>query len=146
MEPEQTKRQLIRNGVFLFLLGLLSGAVVPALTNPRMGLSAHLGGVMSGAFLIVVGLAWGEIKLSAPRKKILIWLFLYASYAGWLAQLLAAAFGTSRSMPMAGAGFRGTPWQENVVDFMAISFSLTITMASLLALWGLRDAHIKEQG
>ncbi len=146
MDPEEVKRRFIRNGIVIFLLGLLSGALVPVLTNPRMGVSAHLGGVMSGTFLIVIGLIWTEIKLSVETEKIAIWLFLYASYTGWLAEFLAAVFGTSRSTPIGGAGYKGAPWQEYLVGFVAISFSLTIALASLLALWGLRSDRITKRG
>ena len=36
--------RLLRLGVLLFLLGLLTGFAIPALTNPRMGLTSHLEG------------------------------------------------------------------------------------------------------
>lgn len=118
-------------------LGLLTGAAVPVLTNPRMGVAAHVGGVMSGMLLLLVGLIWGEIRLAASAEKAAFWLFLYASYTGWLAQLLAAWFGTSRATPIGGAGYSGAPWQENLVYFVAISFSIAILVACILALWGL---------
>lgn len=138
MPPPNAKRRLIWHGVLIFLLGLLAGAFVPWLKNPRMGVAAHVGGVLSGIFLILIGLIWEEIKLPAQTKTVDFWFFLYASYTGWLAQFLAAVFGTGRSMPVGGAGFRGTAWQEALVDFLAISFSAAIALAGILALWGLR--------
>jgi len=124
--------------MLIFGLGLLTGAVVPVMTNPRMGVAAHVGGVMSGMLLLLVGVIWGEIKLPSSAEKAAFWLFLYASYTGWLAQLLAAWFGTSRATPISGAGYRGSAWQENLVYFVAISFSIAISLACILALWGLR--------
>jgi len=124
--------------MLIFGLGLLTGAVVPMMTNPRMGVAAHVGGVMSGMLLLLVGVIWGEIKLPASAEKTAFSLFLYASYISWLAQLLAAWFGTSRATPISGAGHRGAAWQENLVYFVAISFSIAISLACLLALWGLR--------
>jgi len=144
MEPDTTRRRFVRHGVLIFLFGLMAGAFVPWLANPRMGLSAHLGGVMSGTFLMVMAMVWNEIKLPARTERIAIWLFLCASHTGWLAQFLAALFGTGRSMPVVGAGFRGALWQENLVDFVAISFSLTIAVAGLLALWGLRKGASRQ--
>lgn len=35
-------RNLIRYGILLFLLGLITGFVIPVMANPRMGLSSHL--------------------------------------------------------------------------------------------------------
>jgi len=50
---ETPERKLIWHGMFLFLLGLLVGFFELRFTNIRMGLSAHLEGVMNGTFLIV---------------------------------------------------------------------------------------------
>jgi hydroxylaminobenzene mutase len=122
----------------LFLLGLLSGFAVKALRNPRMGLSAHLEGVMNGIFLVVLGLVWDRLALSERTRAFLFWLALYGTYVNWGATLLAALFGTSRSTPIAGAGYTGQPWQENLVDFGLISLSVAIVAACVLALWGLR--------
>ncbi|MBW6535801.1 MAG: hypothetical protein K0B11_12395 [Mariniphaga sp.] len=57
-------------GVFLFLLGLIVGLVVPVLANPRMGLSSHLEGVMNGMLLIIFGLIWNRLKLSSTWLKL----------------------------------------------------------------------------
>ena len=42
-------------GLILFLLGLITGLLVPVLKNPRMGLAGHLGGMTNGPFLIIAG-------------------------------------------------------------------------------------------
>jgi hydroxylaminobenzene mutase len=131
-------RRLLWHGLLLFLLGLLTGLVVPALTNPRMGLSAHLEGVMNGTFLAVLGLAWERLVLSERAAVALFRLALYGTYANWASTLLAAVFATNRSTPIAGAGYGGRPWQENVVDFGLISLAIAIMAACVLALWGLR--------
>jgi len=44
-------RRLMWHGVLLFLLGLLTGLVEQRFTNVRMGLAAHLEGLMNGTFL-----------------------------------------------------------------------------------------------
>ena len=48
-------RRLMWHGVLLFLLGLLTGLVEQRFTNVRMGLAAHLEGLMNGTFLIALG-------------------------------------------------------------------------------------------
>jgi len=131
-------RRLLWHGFFLFLLGLVTGLIVPALTNPRMGLSAHLEGVMNGIFLVTLGLVWERFALSNRLAAALFWLALYGTYVNWISTLLAAALGTSRSTPIAGAGFSGGQWQENLVDFGLISLAFSIVGACVLALYGLR--------
>jgi hydroxylaminobenzene mutase len=46
--------------MLLFLLGLLTGFAVQRFTNPRMGLAAHLEGVMNGTFLLALGVLGGR--------------------------------------------------------------------------------------
>ncbi len=136
-EPDYSRR-LLWHGLLLFLLGLLTGLVVPMLANPRMGLSAHLEGVMNGLFVAVLGLMWERLVLSRRAAAALFWLALYGAYANWASTLLAAVFATNRSTPIAGAGFGGLPWQENLVDFGLISLGIAMITATVLALWGLR--------
>lgn len=138
MFPDDAKLRLIRNGVFLFILGLLTGFAVPILKNPRMGVSAHLGGTLDGMFLILLGLIWTELRMPARMARITFWLMLYAAYAGWAAQLLAAFFGTSRATPIAGAGYAGAEWQEILVYLVAVSFSVAVLLGCGLLLYGLR--------
>ncbi len=46
------KRRLMWLGMLLFLLGLITGLLEQRFTNVRMGLSAHLEGVMNGILLL----------------------------------------------------------------------------------------------
>jgi hydroxylaminobenzene mutase len=46
------KRRLMWHGMLLFLLGLITGLLEQRFTNVRMGLSAHLEGVMNGILLL----------------------------------------------------------------------------------------------
>ena len=57
------KRGLIRHGITLFLVGLLTGFIIPLTANPRAGLASHLEGVMNGTFLLALGCAWSELRL-----------------------------------------------------------------------------------
>jgi len=66
----------------LFLFGVLTGFVVPTLAVPRVGLSAHLLGVTSGTFLILIGLLWPRLKLSSNTSRLGFWLAIYGSYVG----------------------------------------------------------------
>jgi (hydroxyamino)benzene mutase len=135
---ETTKRRLMWHGMFLFLLGLLTGFVEQRFTNVRMGLAAHLEGVMNGIFLLALGAIWAEVRLSSTVKTIAYWTALYSTYVNWLVTTLAAIFGTAALSPITAAGHVGRPWQENLVTAGFMSVGVVIVAFSLLVLWGLR--------
>ena len=63
---ENRRRQLVSSGILLFLLDLVVGMIMPWLANMRMGLSAHLVGLLGGLFLIALGVIWSEENLPRP--------------------------------------------------------------------------------
>jgi (hydroxyamino)benzene mutase len=140
---ENTKRRLLWHGMFLFLLGLLTGLVEQKFNNPRMGLAAHLEGVMNGTFLVALGAAWTEVRLSPRLKAAAYWSALYGTYANWVVTTLAAIFGTATMSPITGAGHSAQPWQEGLVTFGFMSVGIVIIASSILILWGLRRAAMQ---
>lgn len=139
--------RLVRLGILLFLLGLVSGLLVPILANPRMGLSSHLEGVMSGMFLVVLGLVWPRLKLGQAALKATFFLAVYGAFANWANTLLAAAWAAGGSMmPMAAKGLMGTPIQEMAIGFGATSLSLAFLATCCLVLWGLRGGESASDG
>jgi len=82
MGSEDAGRSMISHGLFLFLLGLLTGFVIPALTSPR--------------------------------------------------------FGASEILSIAGVGYSATAWQEQLVKVGLGLGALSILLASILVLYGLR--------
>jgi len=137
-----TKRRLLWYGMFLFLLGLLTGFVEQKFANPRMGLAAHLEGVMNGTFLVALGAVWTEVKLSTRLEATAYWSALYGTYANWAVTTLAAIFGTAALSPITGAGHSGQPWQEGVVTVCFMSGGIAIVASSILVLWGLRRTAV----
>jgi hydroxylaminobenzene mutase len=137
---DDSKRRLIWHGMFLFLLGLLTGFAEQKFVNPRMGLAAHLEGVMNGTFLIALGAVWAEVKLTPRLKLAAYWSALYGTYANWAATALGAAFGVAALSPITSAGHHALPWQESLVTAMFMSIGIAIIGSSLLVLWGLRRA------
>ena len=101
--------RLMQLGTLLFLLGLLIGLAVPAMKNPRMGLSSHLEALMNGMFLVILGLIWPRIGLSHTWLTVTFWLIVYAAFANWIATLLAGAWGAGRLMPIAAGEHTSTP-------------------------------------
>jgi hydroxylaminobenzene mutase len=133
-----SNRRLIWHGMFLFLLGLLTGFAETHFVNVRMGLAAHLEGVMNGTFLVALGAVWTEVRLSPPIKTAAYWTALYGTYVNWFVTSLAAYFGTAALSPITAAGRSGLPWQESVVTVGFLTVGISIIAASLLVLWGLR--------
>ena len=136
-------RRLIWYGMFLFLLGLLTGFVEPKFANPRMGLAAHLEGVMNGIFLVALGAAWAHVRLSPGLSSTAYWTALYGTYANWAVTSLAAILGTAALSPLTGAGHGGRPWQEAIVTVGFLSVSIAIVACSILVLWGLRRSAMR---
>jgi hydroxylaminobenzene mutase len=138
METAVAARRLKFHGMLLFLVGLLTGFAIPALVNPRMGVSAHLEGVLNGTFLVGLGLVWKDIRLGPRALTATFWLALYGAWVNWASTALSAAWGTSGLTPLAGAGHTGAPWQEQVVAFGLYTLSLAIVASVALTVIGLR--------
>jgi hydroxylaminobenzene mutase len=129
--------RLLQLGVFLFLLGLLTGLAVPMLAHPRMGLSSHLEGVLNGIFLIAIGLLWPRLSFGRLRSVTTFWLLVYGTFANWIATLLAAIWSATGAMPLAGGGISGTPLHEYTVLALLVSLTLAMIAACVLLLSGL---------
>jgi (hydroxyamino)benzene mutase len=123
-------------GILLFLLGLLTGLAVPVMANPRMGLSAHLEGIMNGLFLVILGLIWNKLALNGKWLTTVFWLTVYGSFANFVAVMIAAITGAGKMMPIAG-GKAGTSSMEGFISFLLISLSLAMIIVCFIVLTGL---------
>jgi len=128
--------KLIFLGVLLFFLGLVVGLFIPFMTNPRMGLSNHLEGVMNGMFIIILGLIWTKLELSERWLIITFWTLLYGTFANFTSVLIAAVTGAGKMMPLAG-GQEGTQLIEVVISFLLISLSVAMLAVCIIVLTGL---------
>jgi len=135
---DDSRRRLFWHGMFLFLLGLATGFAETSFANPRMGLAAHLEGVMNGTFLIALGGAWPEVRLSGRAKTAAYWTALYGTYANWGTTVLAAILGTAALSPITAAGHSAAPEQEQIVTIGFLSVGVAIVAAAIAVLWGLR--------
>jgi hydroxylaminobenzene mutase len=124
--------------MLLFLLGLITGLFSGKLSNPRMGLAAHLEGIMNGTFLLVLGCAWSQVRLSARSASLAFGAALYGTYANWLTTTLAALFGTAAMTPIASGSHRGEGWQEALVAFGFVTVALAMLVSSSVLLAGFR--------
>lgn len=135
---EDKQRRLLRHGSFQFLLGLLTGLVIPQFTNPRAGLASHLEGVMNGTFLLALGAAWHHLRLSRRDGAAAWWTLLYGTYGNWLFTTASAVFGTAAMMPIAAGHHAGAPWQEALITAGLASVAVSMIVAIALVLYGLR--------
>ncbi len=123
-------------GITLFLLGLLAGLGMPLYANTRMGLSAHLEGVLNGIFLMILGLIWTKIKLSAKQLSIVYVLSLYAGFANFGAVTIGAITGGGKMMPIANGQDKGVI-TEGIISFLLITLTIALLIACLLIMTGL---------
>ena len=137
MNPDERTHGLFLHGMVLVLAGLLMGAVVQSVANPRIGLSAHTGTLMNGILVIAMGAFWPRLALSRQQDTIAYWLVVDGSYVSCAALLLAGVFGTSRSTPLHGAGHAGTAWQEALVEAGLVVGAVALLAGCVLTLFGL---------
>ena len=140
--PDRPKRQgqrLLQVGITVFLLSLLIGLAIPAFTVPRLGLSAHLVGIMQGLFLMVIGLIWPRLQLSTAVSRVGVWLAVYGCFAPLIANLLAGTWGAGNTMlPMAAGQARGSALQESMIAVGLRTGGASLIALCMVLLWGLR--------
>jgi hydroxylaminobenzene mutase len=143
--PKLMDRTLLRLGFILILLALLTGFAVPLFVNARLGLTAHIVGLLGGMMLLLIGLVSSALALEPRAILVFRWCWIYATYANWIASVLGAATGASGLTPLAGAGTSGPPLAEHTVAFFLFSLSLAAIVGAALAVWGLRSTSHKRR-
>jgi hydroxylaminobenzene mutase len=121
---------LVRHGVILALLGSISGFSSLVVTNPRMGLAAHLGGIMNALLLLALGAAWSAVRLSSQQDVLATRLLVGGAYGNWAITLLASMTGAREFAPLAGAGYGASQFVEKATLIL-------ITVAAVCTLTGL---------
>jgi hydroxylaminobenzene mutase len=128
--------------MLVFLIALLVGLAVPQFAVPRLGLSAHLIGIMQGLFLMVSGLLWPKLQLTRAMARAAFWLAVYGCFAAWTANVLAGVWGAGNSMlPIAAGAARGSTLQEGIIAIGLRTAAVSLISAAMLILWGLRTAR-----
>lgn len=134
---QDAKRRLLWHGALLILVALATGIAIPVFENPRMGLSAHVGGVMIGMLLVLYGLLWPELRLSERGQRFGILFALWGGWLNYLGLVLAAALGTSAMTPIAGAGHVGSAASELLVNVVFVMGAVDILAAAGIVVVGL---------
>jgi len=129
---------LFKLGLVLFVIGLLTGFAIPALKNPRMGLTSHLEGVLNGMFLVLLGLLWPHVHLPHAWGVTAVVLIVYSAFANWLGTLLAAAWGAGRKLaPIAAGDHEASKVNETVFGFLVVSLSVAVVIGVVIVIVGL---------
>jgi hydroxylaminobenzene mutase len=132
-------------GTLLFLLGMLTGlmlATMPGVAdNPRGVMAAHVGGLMNGMFLILVGLMADRVQLSTRASAVCVGLLLYGTYVSWFTSTMAGVLGASQATPIAGAGHHAAPIVEQLVLIASVSVAIAMIVAVGMLLFGLRSGY-----
>jgi len=137
--PVRQGHRLLQLGILLFLLALIVGLVVPRFAVPRLGLSAHLLGIMQGIFLMVTGLLWPKLTLTRSMSRLAWCLAVYGCFAAWTANVLAGVWGAGNSMlPIAAGQARGSALREGIIATGLVTAAASLIAAAMLILWGLR--------
>ena len=123
-------KHLVRHGVILALLGSLSGVAPMVVTNARMGLAAHVGGIMNALLLLALGAVWSTVTLTPNREHLATRLLLGGAYGNWAITLFASITGAKEFAPLAGPGYGASAVVEK-------GTLLLITTAALCVLAGL---------
>ncbi len=131
-------RLQVQLGFVLILLALLTGFGMPLFTNPRLGLAAHIVGITGGLVLIALGALAASFNLGRRSSKVMMWSWVYAAYANWVASVLGAITGASRLTPIAGAATTGSSAAESAVAFLLESLAVAAVVGTVLAVWGFR--------
>ena len=118
-------------GFLIFTLGLAIGAAIPRFRNSRMGLSAHTTAVQAGTALIAFGLFWPRFEIASWAAMPLAVSLIVSFCVLILSLVLAASFGASAALPIAGAGFGSSKAKERTVSILAVGSSVWMLLACI---------------
>jgi hydroxylaminobenzene mutase len=127
---------MVWHGTALFLAGLFLGIAPGAMANPRMALSAHVGTLLNGTFLIALGAVWRQLRLPPLQAVAAFWLLVVGSWGSALGLLLAATLGTRSATPIHGAAELAAPWREALVTATLGLPALAVLAGTVLVLRG----------
>src|SRR5262245_62732320 len=90
MTDDSRRRALMRQGFLFLFLALVLGLAIVALPHPSRWLAAHLTAFLTGLILIVIALAWNELRLTHGQRTLAFAAGLLAAYMGLAGNVLGA--------------------------------------------------------
>lgn len=131
-------RRLMAHGFLIFALAIWVGLLAHWMANPRMGLAAHLEGLLNGMMLVLLGLVWKRLALGPRALTTTAWMLVIGSYTTLIMHVLAAVWpGGDFWMPIAAGGRNGAFWLETLVTTGVVIIGATLIPGSALVVLGL---------
>lgn len=137
MTYDFSAKAFLLSGAILFFIGLVQGALIPRMLNPRMALSAHLTAVQCGMALMIFGLIRPLMELGESSLAITLWFSIAGFYLLWFGIALSAITGASRVLPIAGEGYSAGKLGESSVAIIMGTGSLLSLISGGLIIVGL---------
>jgi hydroxylaminobenzene mutase len=95
MTDDPRRRALMRQGFLFLVVALVLGLAIIALPHPSRWLAAHLTSFLTGLILVVISLAWNELRLTNGQRRLAYVTWLVAAYGG----LVGNVFGAVTDLP-----------------------------------------------
>ena len=130
MTNDPRRRSLMRQGFLFLFLALVLGLAIIALPHPSRWLAAHLTAFLTGLILVVIALAWNELRLTNGQLTLAYRTGLVAAYGG----LVGNVFGAIADLPGPASNPGVAPPMPQAVVFFTI---LAIIVPSLFVSFGL---------
>jgi hypothetical protein len=130
-------RLLAGAGVILLAASLINGFLIAAMPLQRLGLSAHLMGLMGSIALIGLSAGWSVLGLSRPISRVAAIAAVYGFCGGWFVYFFAAATGTGGMFPIASGQTRGDSLLEAITTGGLLSVAMALFTWCGIALRGL---------
>jgi hydroxylaminobenzene mutase len=93
--------------------------------------------VLNGLFLVVLGLIWQRMVLSAGQERSLMGLAIASVYINYFQALWGAVLGRSRSTTLFPADRIPFPMEKIILDVVLLGMSVAFVVVCLMTLWGL---------
>ncbi len=136
--------RLTRAGLLLLFLTALTGPLIPMLEVPKLGVVAHMHGLLNGILLLVLGSPWPRLRMHMGTSLLASWGLVVACFA---VVLVVAACAVARvggeTFPVFFAGYVGSSLVELAVKIVVGTLSVVILAAlGAAALAGFRSSGL----
>lgn len=128
---------LIRWGVGLLFLSIVSGFVLPLVSDPVLGLGGHIQGLLNAFMIILVGLIWSRLELGYWSSMIVYWFLIIPGFVTLIVMVACTLMNIGgTAFPIVGEGHVGTELQERIVRMIMDVMVAMTTIMSVLVLRG----------